>query len=88
MQRRKIDHRAAAAIDQRFARLLVSVEDRVIPIPLCYRSGDVVEPTLLSQWYVKMKPLAEPALECVEKGETRLLMRAAQTRDDVFAAVC
>ncbi len=53
--------------------LLVSVEDRVIPIPLCYRSGDVVEPTLLSQWYVKMRPLAEPALECVEKGDVRFV---------------
>ena len=42
--------------------LLVSVEDRVIPIPTCYRSGDVVEPALLSQWYVKMAPLADLAL--------------------------
>ncbi len=53
--------------------LLVSIEDRVIAIPYCYRSGDVVEPALLSQWYVKMKPLAEPALVCVERGETRFV---------------
>jgi valyl-tRNA synthetase len=48
--------------------LLVAVEDRVIPIPTCYRSGDTVEPTLLAQWYVKMAPLADPALEAVEPG--------------------
>jgi valyl-tRNA synthetase len=47
---------------------LVAVEDRVIPIPHCYRSGDVVEPTLLAQWYVKMAPLADPALEAVAPG--------------------
>jgi valyl-tRNA synthetase len=44
--------------------LLAGVEDRVIPIPTCYRSGDVVEPALLSQWYVKMAPLADLALDC------------------------
>jgi valyl-tRNA synthetase len=52
---------------------LVAVEDRMIAIPTCYRSGDVVEPTLLSQWYVHMKPLAIPALEVVAKGETRFV---------------
>ncbi len=46
--------------------VLVAVEDRVIPIPTCYRSGDTVEPTLLAQWYVKMAPLADPALAAVE----------------------
>ncbi len=49
------------------------VEDRFIALPLCYRSGDVVEPYLLDQWFVNMKPLAEPALEVVAKGETRFV---------------
>jgi valyl-tRNA synthetase len=49
------------------------VEDRLIALPLCYRSGDVVEPYLLDQWFVNMKPLAEPALAVVEKGETRFV---------------
>ncbi len=52
---------------------LASVEDRVIPIPTCYRSGDVVEPYLLDQWFVNMKPLAIPALDVVERGETRFV---------------
>jgi valyl-tRNA synthetase len=47
---------------------LVAVEDRMVSLPLCYRSGDVVEPTLLAQWYVKMAPLADPALAAVEPG--------------------
>ncbi len=52
---------------------LGAVEDRLIALPLCYRSGDVVEPYLLDQWFVNMKPLAEPALAVVEKGETRFV---------------
>ncbi len=52
---------------------LVSVEDRVILIPTCYRSGDVVEPALMGQWYVKMDSLAQLALDCVEKGDTRFV---------------
>ncbi len=47
---------------------LVAVEDRMVSIPYCYRSGDVVEPVLLAQWYVKMAPLADPALAAVEPG--------------------
>jgi valyl-tRNA synthetase len=47
---------------------LVAVEDRVIAVPYCYRSGDVVEPVLLAQWYVKMAPMADPALAAVEPG--------------------
>jgi valyl-tRNA synthetase len=46
--------------------VLVAVEDRMVSLPICYRSGDVVEPTLLAQWYVKMAPLADPALAAVE----------------------
>jgi valyl-tRNA synthetase len=53
--------------------LLAGVEDRMVPIPYCYRSGDVVEPYLLDQWFVYMKPLAEPALAAVEKGDTRFV---------------
>ncbi|HLP31601.1 MAG TPA: class I tRNA ligase family protein, partial [Geothrix sp.] len=59
--------------DLETAGLLAAVEDRVSPIPYCYRSGDVVEPYLLDQWFVYMKPLAEPALAAVEKGDTRFV---------------
>src|SRR5690606_27160824 len=38
-------------------------------IPKSERSGTVVEPMISTQWFVKTKPLAEPALEAVRKGE-------------------
>jgi len=48
-------------------------EDRITPIPYCYRTGDVIEPRLMGQWFVKMKPLAEPALASVREGRTRFV---------------
>ena len=69
----RFEARKRVVADLEAAGQLAAVEDRVIPIPTCYRSGDVVEPYLLDQWFVNMKPLAEPALETVEKGETRFV---------------
>ena len=39
----------------------------------CYRCHTTVEPMVSKQWFVKMKPLAEPAIECVKDGSVRLI---------------
>ena len=39
----------------------------------CYRCDTVVEPRLSDQWFVKMKPLAEPALQAVRDRKIRIL---------------
>ena len=39
----------------------------------CYRCGTTVEPRVSKQWFVKMKPLAEPAIEAVKNGETKFV---------------
>jgi valyl-tRNA synthetase len=39
------------------------------PIPHCYRCKTIVEPFLSEQWFVKMKPLAEPAIRAVKEGK-------------------
>jgi valyl-tRNA synthetase len=51
--------------------LLLSDEPRVTPIPHCYRCNTIVEPFLSDQWFVRMQPLAEPALAAVEQGRIR-----------------
>ena len=51
--------------------LLRGVEQKTIAVPRCYRSKDVVEPYLSDQWFVKMKPLAGPALAAVKSGKIR-----------------
>jgi len=51
--------------------LLRGEHKKTVPIPRCYRSDDIIEPFLSEQWFVKMKPLAEPALEAVRSGQVR-----------------
>jgi valyl-tRNA synthetase len=65
---KRFDARKKLVKDLEESGQLVAVEDRMVSLPLCYRSGDVVEPTLLAQWYVKMAPLADLALDAVEPG--------------------
>jgi valyl-tRNA synthetase len=52
---------------------LVKVEPHAHSIRRCYRCDTVVEPRLSEQWFVKMKPLAEPALRAVREKEVRIL---------------
>ena len=51
--------------------LLEKVEDHTLAVPHCYRCDTVVEPRLSDQWWVRMKPLAEPALEAWKDGRVR-----------------
>ena len=45
----------------------------LLTLPKCERCGTVVEPMISTQWFVKMKPLAEPALAAVADGRTRII---------------
>jgi valyl-tRNA synthetase len=51
--------------------LLDRVEDHVHSVPHCYRCGTIVEPRLSDQWFVRMRPLADPALEASRDGRIR-----------------
>jgi valyl-tRNA synthetase len=53
--------------------LLEKVEEYDHTIGHCYRCKTVVEPLISKQWFVKVKPLAESAIEAVEKGETVII---------------
>ena len=54
--------------------LLVKIEDYTHNVGFCYRHGKTpVEPRLSEQWFVKMKPLAEPAIAAVREGKTKFL---------------
>ncbi|SHE35318.1 valyl-tRNA synthetase [Caldanaerobius fijiensis DSM 17918] len=52
---------------------LVKVEDHVHNVGHCYRCHTVVEPLVSKQWFVSMKPLAEPALEVVKNGQVKFV---------------
>ena len=52
---------------------LVKIESHTHAVRHCYRCDTVVEPRLSDQWFVRMKPLAEPALEAVRERRIRIL---------------
>ena len=55
------------------AGLIERIEPRTLMVPRGDRSGAVVEPWLTDQWYVRIAPLAEPAIRAVEDGRIRFV---------------
>ncbi len=53
--------------------LLSRVEDHKHNVGECYRCGNVIEPIVSRQWFVSMKPLAEPAIEAVRDGTVKFV---------------
>ncbi len=53
--------------------LLVKIEDAPHAVGHCQRCHHVVEPMVSTQWFVKMKPLAEAAIKCVTEGHTQFV---------------
>lgn len=53
--------------------LLIKAEPYKLKIPRGEKTGAIIEPLLTDQWYIKIKPLAEPALEAVNNGEIRFV---------------
>ncbi|MBE6556099.1 MAG: valine--tRNA ligase, partial [Ruminococcaceae bacterium] len=52
---------------------LIRVEDHAHNVGTCYRCHDTVEPRVSLQWFVKMEPLAAPAIDAVREGRTRFV---------------
>ena len=53
--------------------LLSAAEEHVHAVGHCQRCDTVVEPLVSTQWFVRVKPLAQPAIEAVEQGRTRFV---------------
>ena len=65
--------RKAIVKDLEEGGFLVKIEPHVHNVGTCYRCKTTVEPKVSKQWFVKMKPLAEPAIECVKDGRTKFI---------------
>ena len=52
---------------------MVEIEDYNHNVGTCYRCGTTVEPRVSKQWFVKMKPLAQPAIDAVRSGKTKFV---------------
>jgi valyl-tRNA synthetase len=68
-----IEARQAVLADLEAAGLLVETKPHTLSVGHCQRCDTVVEPLLSLQWFVKTGPLAAPAIEAVEKGQTKFV---------------
>ena len=59
--------------DMRQAGLVVKEEAYTLNVPRTQRGGEIVEPMVSTQWFVKIQPLAEKALEAVRDGRIRIV---------------
>ncbi len=59
--------------DMRAAGLVIKEEPYVHQVPVSERGGTLIEPMISTQWFVKIKPLAEAALQAVREGKIRII---------------
>ncbi len=64
-----LEARKAILADLEAGGYIKEIEPLKHDVGTCYRCHTSIEPMVSKQWFVKMKPLAEPAIESVEKGE-------------------
>ena len=65
--------RKAIVADLEAGGYIKSIEPLKHEVGTCYRCHTSIEPMISKQWFVKMDPLAEPAIKAVEKGETKFI---------------
>ncbi len=68
-----LEARKAIVADLEALGLLRSVEPLTHEVGTCYRCHTVVEPMISRQWFVRMEPLARPAIAAVREGKTRFV---------------
>ncbi|MBO5111132.1 MAG: valine--tRNA ligase [Clostridia bacterium] len=69
----RYEARKAIVKDLEAGGYLVRVEDYTHNVGTCYRCGTTVEPRVSLQWFVKMEPLAKPAIDAVRSGDIRFV---------------
>ncbi len=69
----RYEARKAIVADLEAGGFLVRAEDHTHNVGTCYRCHDTVEPRVSKQWFVKMEPLAAPAVKIVREGQTRFI---------------
>ncbi|MDR3748639.1 MAG: valine--tRNA ligase [Acidobacteriota bacterium] len=67
----RFEARQQVLADLEAGGFLVGTKDYVVPLGKCSRCKTVVEPRLSTQWFVKIQPLADRAIEVVENGDIK-----------------
>jgi valyl-tRNA synthetase len=69
----RYEARKAVAIELANLGLARATRKHMMTLPRSQRSGTIVEPIISTQWFVRMKPLAQPAIKAVEDGTIQIL---------------
>ena len=69
----RYEAREAIVADLEKEGALVKIEDYNHNVGTCYRCGTTVEPRVSTQWFVKMKEMAKPAIDAVKNGDTKFV---------------
>ena len=69
----RMEARKAIVEDLEKEGAIVKIEDYSHNVGVCYRCHSTIEPKVSKQWFVKMEPLAKPAIECVKKGDVKFV---------------
>lgn len=69
----RFEARKQIVADLKKQNLLAEIKDHKLMVPRGDRSGVVVEPYLTDQWYVKIQPLADPAIKAVKNGDIQFV---------------
>ena len=59
--------------DMRAQGIVIKEQPYTLNVPRSQRGGEIIEPMISTQWFVKIQPLADKALEAVRSGETRIV---------------
>ena len=69
----RMEARKAIVEDLEKEGAIVKIEDYSHNVGVCYRCHSSIEPKVSKQWFVKMQPLAKPAIDCVMNGEVKFV---------------
>ena len=69
----RYEARKAIVKDLEEGGYLVGIEDLTHEVGTCYRCNTTIEPMISLQWFVRMEPLAGPAIDAVKEGKTRFV---------------
>ena len=75
----RFEARKRVVADLEAGGFLVKIVDHTHAVGTCDRCGTIIEPRASTQWFVKMKPLAEPAIAAVERGDIEIVPENRRT---------
>lgn len=75
---KRFDARAKVIEELKKQKLYVDQKDNEMTIPLCSRSGDVIEPLLKPQWWVRQDEMAKEAIKAVKSGDVTITPKTSE----------